>query len=229
MSDFKIKICGVTREQDVAVVSESGADFLGLLIDMPSPRTLTEERAGELLRISKIPVVLLFFDKPAEEVAAIVERLKPAGIQLQGHESAKDVSWLRQRVSCEIWKGVHLPASDQGQVQVQETLADINRYDLSGADKILLDTVVKTKDGEKRGGTGKTADWNAAAELVTLTQKPVILAGGLTPDNVARAIETVNPAGVDLSSGVESAPGIKDHDKVRTFVRNARKAGDFIF
>lgn len=229
MPEFTIKICGVTREEDVAVAGESGADFLGLLIDMPSPRTLTKERAAELLRISKIPVVLLFFDKPAEEIASIVERLKPAGIQLQGHEPAKDISWLKQRISCEIWKGVHLPASGQGQVQVQEMLADINRYDVSGADKILLDTMVKTPRGEKRGGTGKTADWNAAAELVALAQKPVILAGGLTPGNVARAIETVNPAGVDLSSGVESAPGVKDHDKVRAFVRNARKAGNFIF
>lgn len=229
MSQFTIKICGVTREQDAAVIGESGADYLGLLIDMPSPRSLTEARAAELLRISKAPVVLLFFNKAREDVAAIVERLKPHGIQLQGQEPAKDVNWLRQRLTCEIWKGVHLPATGQGQVQVQETLADINRYDVAGADKILLDTVVKTKDGEKRGGTGITADWNAAAELVTLAQKPVILAGGLTPGNVAQAIQTVNPAGVDLSSGVESAPGVKDHDKVRAFVRNARKAGDFIF
>ena len=229
MSACTIKICGVTREEDVDLVGDAGADYLGLLIDMPSPRTLTAERAAELMARSKAPVVLLFFDKPREELARIVNELTPHAVQLQGHESADDVKWLCREIDTEIWKGVHLPARGGGGVQVQEVIDTMNGYTMAGADKILLDTVVKTAQGEQRGGTGKTFDWDAAAEIVLLCGMRVILAGGLNPDNVADAITRIHPYGVDLSSGVEKSPGVKDPDKVRAFVKAVRGASDSFF
>jgi phosphoribosylanthranilate isomerase len=229
MPGCKIKICGVTREQDVKLIGECGADFVGLLIDMPSRRTLDEARAAELKAASAIPVALLFFDKPREDVARIAERLSPAAVQLQGHEPPQDIQWLRARIQCEIWKGVHLPALGQGQIQSQETLSRMNDCSMAGADVILLDTVVKPQHGaEQMGGTGKTFDWNAAAELSAVFPGRVMLAGGLNPENVGRAIDMVHPWGVDLASGVESGtPGVKDPDKVRAFIREVRKSDLF--
>lgn len=229
MPGCKIKICGVTRPEDAALVSASGADFLGLLIDMPSPRTLDESRAAHIMQACPMPVALLFFDKPREDVDAVTARLNPAAIQLQGHESARDVAWLRERVSCRIWKGVHLPAAGTGDVQIQEVLARMNDYTLAGADVILLDTVVKKQQGAAQmGGTGKTFDWNAAAELATVFPGRIMLAGGLTPDNVGRAIDLVHPWGVDLASGVESGtPGVKDPAKITAFVKQVKKSDLF--
>lgn len=224
MPHCEIKICGITREQDVELVCGAGADYVGLLIDMPSPRTLTVERAAELARLSTLPVVLLFFDKPPEQVAGIAAELRPHGIQLQGHESPEDTAFLRERLECEIWKGVHLPVQGTGQVDVGQVEQRIKAYAQAGADKILLDTVVKSSGETQMGGTGKTFDWQTAAELVPRAPRPVILAGGLKPENVAQAIKTVRPHGVDLSSGVESAPGIKDPDKVRRFIQAVRQA-----
>jgi phosphoribosylanthranilate isomerase len=229
MPGCKIKICGVTREQDVRLISDSGADYVGLLIDMPSKRTVDAERAARLMAVSAIPAALLFFDKPREDVARIVETLNPAAVQLQGHETQQDVQWLRGRMDCAIWKGVHLPAAGTGEVQSQEVLARMNDYAMAGADVILLDTVVKPQQGAAQmGGTGKTFDWNTAAELSTVFPGLIMLAGGLNPENVGRAIDMVHPWGVDLASGVESGtPGIKDPAKVTAFVKEVRKSDLF--
>ena len=227
MPGCKVKICGVKREEDVEMVAQSGADYLGLLVDMPSPRTLDKERAAHLMKLSQIPVILLFFDKPAGQVIAIANELRPHGIQLQGRESCDDVSRIRAGISCEIWKGLHLPEKGTAEVQVQEIISAMNEYQIAGADKILLDTMVKRAAGEQRGGTGKTFDWRVAAEIASLYPGPIVLAGGLTPDNVSEAIDIVHPAVVDLASGVESAPGVKDPARVAAFMREVRKADLF--
>lgn len=219
-----IKICGLTRESDVKMVGESGVDTIGLLIDMPSPRSLDAERAGKLMRLSPVQPVLLFFDKERDDVMGIIDRLWPTAIQLQGHESPEYVAWLRERTDISIWKGVHLPAAGTGTVDEAEVLGRINAYAEADTDIILLDTVVKAKDGERMGGTGKSFDWKAAAGIVAKSPKPVMLAGGLKPENVAKAIKTVRPFGVDLASGVESSPGIKDPEKVRAFVKAVEEA-----
>jgi phosphoribosylanthranilate isomerase len=217
-----IKICGITREQDVALVGGSGADYMGLLIDMPSPRTLDLETAARFASLSQIPVILLFMGSALSRITEAAEKIRPAGVQIQGEEAPEYIAELRALVTCEIWKGVHLPADGGGEWEPKKYFEIIRRYSESGADKILLDTVLLKGNTKQMGGTGRTYDWAKARLLAEKSPKPVIMAGGLTPENVADAIRAVRPAGVDLASGVESQKGIKDPDKVAAFVRNVK-------
>jgi phosphoribosylanthranilate isomerase len=221
---IKIKICGVTRESGVAIVCGSGADYIGLLVDMPSPRSLDPAAAARFARLATIPVILLFMDSKKEFVAEVAEKIQPAGVQIQGMEPAKSIAELRPLISCEIWKGIHIPALGTEEWDVDEYARKVESYCEAGADKILLDTVVKTSGGKRMGGTGKCYDWNRALLLAERSPRPVIMAGGLNPGNVAEAIRTLRPFAVDIAGGVESEPGIKDPAKVAAFVRNARAA-----
>lgn len=223
---FLIKICGVTRESGVGLVSGSGADYLGLLINMPSPRSLDPDTAARFAKLATIPVIILFMNAEKQLIVDAVERIRPAGVQLQGDDPPEFISELRPLLSCEIWKGVHLPASGAEEWSIGEYARKIESCCEAGADKILLDTTVKTAGGKQMGGTGKCYDWNRARRIVEMSPRPVIMAGGLTPENVADAIRAVRPAGVDLASGVESEKGIKDPVKVAAFVRNVRAATD---
>jgi len=225
MSDSRlIKICGVTREPDVELVGRSGADFMGLLINMPSPRSLDPAAAARLAAMSPIPVILLFMGAKQDLIAEAAGAMRPAGVQIQGEEAPEYIAGLRELVSCEIWKGIHLPAQGAGGWSVETYLAKIRCFAESGADKILLDTVLLKGDIKQMGGTGRTYDWRKARDLAARSPRPVIMAGGLNPENVAEAIRTVRPAGVDLASGVESEKGVKDPVKVAAFVKNARSA-----
>jgi len=215
-----IKICGITREPDVELVGRSGADFMGLLIDMPSPRTLDLETAARFAALSHIPVILLFFGATLELVAEAAEKIRPAGVQIQGEEPPEFIAGLRAIVPCEIWKAVHLPAGGSCDFEIEAHHEIIRRYAESGADRILLDTVLLKGNTKQMGGTGATYDWEKARLLAERSPKPVMMAGGLTPENVADAIRAVRPAGVDLASGVESQKGIKDPGKVAAFVKN---------
>jgi phosphoribosylanthranilate isomerase len=223
-NDCLIKICGVTRIEDVDLIGGSGADFMGLLINMPSPRTLDPDTAARFAARSAVPVILLFLNSDAGLIAECAGRIKPAGVQIQGDEPPEFIASLRLALSCEIWKGVHLPAEGSGDWRVEEYHEKIIRYARSGADKILLDTVLLKGNTRQMGGTGKTYDWEKARLLARESPAPVIMAGGLTPENVADAIRAVRPAGVDLASGVESQKGIKDPEKVAAFVKNVRSA-----
>jgi len=222
MSRCLIKICGITREADVALIGDSGADYMGLLIDMPSQRSLDLPTAARFAAMSRIPVVLLFMGAETSLVEEAARAIRPAGVQIQGEETPDYIAGIKEVVSCEIWKGAHLPAGEETEWSVDEQLAKLRRYAEAGADKILLDTVLLNGDSKQMGGTGKTYDWSRAARLASLSPRPVIMAGGLNPANVAEAIRTVRPAGVDLASGVESQKGVKDPGKVAEFVKNVR-------
>lgn len=213
MHPLRVKICGVTTPADVAACAAAGADAVGINFHPGSKRYVDLKASQPLLR--SIPPLLagvgVFVDLPFRHITALAYQLGLRGIQYHGEARAPEDLFPFSLIAA-------------FRVRDRESLAEIDAYmavcraagQLPGA--VLLDAYVEGQEG----GTGTTAPW----ELIAGYQPgvPVILAGGLTPDNVADAIRTVRPAGVDVASGVESAPGRKDPEKVRAFVANARAA-----
>lgn len=203
----RIKICGITNYEDAQCAVQSGADALGFVF-AESPRQITPEKAGEITRRLGpfITAVGVFVDRPAEEVRRVLEVSGCTVAQLHGGES-------------EDYVGSLAPYSVVSVVRVRGTLdgADVARY--KGARAILLDTYV----AGRAGGTGRRFDPALASRLVQEGYR-VIMAGGLTADNVGEVVAAVRPYGVDVSTGVESAPGRKDHEKLARFVAAVRAA-----
>ncbi|AEG15416.1 Phosphoribosylanthranilate isomerase [Desulfofundulus kuznetsovii DSM 6115] len=200
----RVKICGITDISSALAAAEAGADALGFVF-APSPRRITPSQACRICRelppfISRVGV---FVDAPLEEVRAVAEYCGLDAIQLHGSESPDYCRSLGRRV-----------------IKAFRVGDEIDPVELSGypADAILLDTFV----AGKKGGTGQPFDWQLAAGLKL--SRPLILAGGLTPENVGRAVAIVQPYGVDVSSGVEKdgQPGKKDPDKIRRFIAAAK-------
>jgi len=149
--------------------------------------------------------IAVLMPKTVGDVTRITEALNPDGIQLHGDETPDFIAEIRDNVDCDIIKAVHIDAHvDFGYVRAVAEYADM----------LLLDT----KAGGKAGGTGMTHDYAADKKIKRLTNKRIILSGGLTPENVEAAVEAVRPYAVDASSGVESKPGVKDPMKVRKFI-----------
>jgi phosphoribosylanthranilate isomerase len=202
-----VKICGITNPDDARVAVEAGADAIGLVF-AESPRRVGPGAAPAIVS-SVCPLVTpvgVFVD---ERVERIVEICRSAGIgvaQLSGDEPAADIPALKKE-GIRVIKAVHV--TPEGEVNVSEC---------SGADAVLLDTRAEGK----MGGTGIAFD--ASGVEAGRFDIPVIMAGGLTPENVEERILAVAPCAVDVSSGVESAPGKKDRDKVFRFVANAKRA-----
>jgi phosphoribosylanthranilate isomerase len=195
-----LKICGLTTEADAAHAAASGATALGVILASASPRRVTAERARDIVRAvpPDVPVVGVFVDAPLGEIVATVAHSGLRYVQLHGDESEAYASALK------------LPLLRAAGVDVA--------LDSWPTATLLLDAV----SSGARGGTGRRVDWGAASAIAR--RRKTVLAGGLTPDNVAEAIVTVRPFGVDVSSGVETSPGRKDPDKVSQFLSNARKA-----
>lgn len=198
----KIKICGLSRPQDIDYVNEARPDWCGFIINFPkSHRNVTPEQVRALragLASSVLPVGV-FVDRPAEEIAQLLKDGTISVAQLHGHEGPEDIAALRALApGCQIWKAFKVRSA----ADLEEALA-------SPADLVLLD------NGQ---GTGQTFDWS----LVTGVKRPFLLAGGLTPDNIPQAIEAVHPYGLDLSSGVETDK-TKDREKILAAVAAARK------
>lgn len=200
----KVKICGITNAADAQAAVAAGADLLGFVFYAGSPRHVTVEQAAAIARtVSPFVVrVGLFVDAPAELVG---EALSACGLQLLQFHGDETPEYCRQ-----------FPAMSMKAFRVQdaETIRTLPTYP---TDAWLLDAFVPGQ----RGGTGHAFSWELAVDAVKLG-KPVFLAGGLTPENVAAAVRTVQPYGVDVSSGVESAPGKKDHEKMRAFIQAAK-------
>jgi phosphoribosylanthranilate isomerase len=197
-----IKICGITRREDAELAASLGASFVGFVLWKDSPRAATLATVRQIT--SSLPKTVtpvgVFVDPTADEVMAAAD----AGIQMaQIHSEAP--SFLRG-VTIPVVRAVHL-AIDRID-GVEPDIAD---------DLVLLDA----HDPVKHGGTGKTVDWRRAA-LIAKSRR-VILAGGLTPSNVRQAISEVRPYAVDVASGVESQPGIKDHGLLRAFMAAAKE------
>ena len=212
---MKVKICGIKTEHDLAVAINAGADAVGFITDVPvdSPRKITLPEASRL--ISKVPVfvttVLVIMPENAHEALRMIQAARPAAVQIHNDLALSELKKIRE-TRVKLIKT--LPVSQDAQV---DTL--INRIqELSGvADAVLLDTA---RDG-KTGGTGIPHNWEVSSKVVMNAGIPVILAGGLKPDNVRDAVKCVRPYAVDTASGVET-DGKKDVKKVKDFINNAR-------
>lgn len=202
----RIKICGLTTASDAAAAVAAGADAVGVVL-APSPRQVSIEQACDVLE--HVPAFVtrvgVFVDAEPEFVSEAVERIGLGAVQYHGDESPE---------SCAAAPRPVLKAFRIGTVFDTATVEPYRGLVAA----VLLDTY----DPQQHGGTGKTFSWQIACEFPGWA--PVVLAGGLSPDNVGAAVRQVRPFAVDVSSGVESAPGLKDHDRIKTFVRAVHEA-----
>jgi phosphoribosylanthranilate isomerase len=216
---FQIKICGITRAPDAAAVVSAGADAIGLNFYPKSRRYLRIVDAQNLLSTISIPVtkVGVFVDAAVNEILDTARKLKLEWIQLHGKEPADLLSQIPPTLSI-----VSVYRCDaRGLSPLADYLASCDRFG-RGPDAVLIDAQA---DGDEYGGTGRVADWERIArDREMVGNVPLILAGGLAPDNVADAIATVRPQGVDVASGVETQPGYKDTTLVQGFIAAAREA-----
>lgn len=201
----RVKICGITRLDDALYACEQGADALGFNFWPGSRRFVAPEAAAEI--VARLPPFVtpvgLFVNQPPTEVLHAAALARVQCVQLHGDEEPRDCA------------GHVLPVIKAFRVGKPEDLAPIPRYGTVAA--VLLDA-----PSEGYGGSGATFDWEVARGA--LGGKPLVLAGGLTPENVAAAIHALRPWAVDVASGVESSPGVKDPEKVARFIRAAKEA-----
>jgi len=201
----RVKICGITRSEDAQAAARAGADAIGLVFYPPSPRCLQLEQALNLRNAVPpfVSAVALFVNPPAEQVRAVLERVRPSMLQFHGEESGEfcaqfGVPYVK---ACRVKPGIDL-------------LEYLRPF--SGAAGWLLDSHV-----EEYGGVGESFDWSL---VPAQRMRPLILSGGLTRENVRDAVRRVRPWAVDVSSGVESAKGIKDAARIAAFIAEVRNA-----
>lgn len=208
MGRTRIKICGLTRPEDAAAAVAAGADACGVVF-APSARKVSIERAAEVLACVPVPVARIgvFVDADEETVVRAVEACGLTAVQFHGNESP------------DYCAQAPVPAIKAFRIGTVFDTSTLEPYRGRVA-AVLLDTL----STHNAGGTGETFTWR----LITSApgRAPLFLAGGLNPDNVAEAIATVHPFGVDVSSGVESAPGIKDHARIEAFCAAVRSADE---
>jgi phosphoribosylanthranilate isomerase len=211
---FRVKICGVTSAGDAALVAAAGADAIGLNFYPPSPRALTPEKALEVAAAipSGVMRVGVFVNAAADVIRAHADALKLDMVQLHGDEPAEFLPSLK---GLRVVKAFRVEGDGAA---IDDFLKRAN--DLGCPPEAILLDAAKTRE---YGGSGVLSDWNLAAAKGEVWP-PLILAGGLTPVNVAAAILTARPAAVDTASGVESSKGIKDPALSKQFVTNARRA-----
>jgi phosphoribosylanthranilate isomerase len=208
-----VKICGIKTPDLLEATIAAGADMVGFMHFMRSPRHVTIEQLADLIsqargRIETCVVLV----NPDNSCVAEVAALAPDWIQLHGPETPHRVETIREEAGVQILKAIPIGSA--------EDVANVAQY-VDVADRILVDAK-PPKGADRPGGHGGTFDWNLLKALDPAI--PFMLSGGLTPDTVAAAIHSVGPLGVDVSSGVETAPGVKDKRLVEAFIRNARAA-----
>jgi phosphoribosylanthranilate isomerase len=203
----EIKICGITRVDDALCAAGSSADAIGFIFHPASPRYISPERAKQIVAALPrgIATVGIFVNREAEDVARTAADCGLDLIQLHGDESPE---YCRRFPPERIVKAV-FPRSP-------EDLRALAAYEVRAF-------LVDARDADLYGGTGKRADWELAAKLAK--ERPLILAGGLSIDNIGEALSTVAPGAVDINSGIERAPGIKDHDRMKRIIGLIRAKG----
>jgi phosphoribosylanthranilate isomerase len=216
MQRVRVKICGITRTDDALVAVEAGADAIGLIF-AESPRRVTVERAAEIVSVLPpwVTAVGVFVNVSPEAVAETVRRVGLTAVQLHGDEAPEAVTALSR------------------QTKVIKSFRIGGAGDMAAAAEYLTRCrpsacLVDSRVEGVYGGTGLLAPWDLVAEA-RQSVRPLILSGGLDPENVAEAIRVVRPFGVDTASGVESEPGRKDAQRVRRFVRAAMEASATLF
>jgi len=214
MRKVRVKICGITQKEDLVVALDAGADAVGFLVGVPaSPRNLRVEKAKKLIDLVPVFVdsVVVTAPETVEDITQICEILKPSVIQIHGKKNFV-ASQVREKVNdtCLV-KTVYVKPD----IFEEENVKELRQFDA-----VLLDSFTKNQ----YGGTGKTHDWTVSKQIKeAVAPVPVILAGGLKPENIKEAILAVKPYAVDVASGVEASPGIKDHKKIRAFIENAKE------
>ena len=211
MGKIRVKICGLRTLADVAAVAASGAGYIGLNFFPPSPRylTLAEGRMLALAAPEGLAKVALTVDANDEGIDALVEAMPLDMLQLHGNETPERVASVRTRYGLPVMKVIGV--RDEGDLAA---LLDFSTV----ADQIMIDAK-PPKGAALPGGNGVPFDWRLVAQRRWL--RPWMLAGGLTAENVAEAVRLTNAWQVDVSSGVESAPGVKDHARIAAFVAAA--------
>lgn len=204
----RIKICGITNAEDALMAVDAGADALGFMFYEPSPRNVSIAAVAKIIRhlppfITKVGV---FVNATEEFIRQVVAECGVDTLQLHGDEPP------------EFCRKFSMPIIKAFRIQNVDSLTTLPGYETAAW---LLDSFVP----DRPGGTGARFNWKLAVAAKKLG-RPIILAGGLTPENVAAAVKQVRPYGIDVSSGVESGPGKKDSSKVKAFVTAARSAGD---
>jgi phosphoribosylanthranilate isomerase len=210
----RVKVCGVTRARDLRAADAAGADAVGAVaaVSVDTPREVSLGRAAELFAAAPpfLTTVLVTMPDSPDRAVDAAAAVRPAVVQLHADFDADELRAVRGAVDASVFAVVD--AADPGRA----------RRVAPAVDAVVVDSVSESG----AGGTGRTHDWETTAEVTASLDVPVVLAGGLTPENVGEAVETVAPYAVDVASGVEESGGVKDHDAVRRFVRAAKTGGD---
>jgi phosphoribosylanthranilate isomerase len=218
MKPLFVKICGLTRPQDAELAAGLGASALGFVFWPGSPRSISANRAREIA--ANVPSTVLkvgvFVDQPADEVARIMDEAGLDVAQLHGHESPEYCRQLTVRLKPDTTEAAVPMASDFRRTTIFKAIgmADNGSVNVDDFDPDVV-LLVDAHDPERFGGTGKTVNWDSAREIAATRR--TILAGGLNAANIKLAVRSVRPYGIDVSSGVESAPGVKDPNRLRAF------------
>ena len=207
-----VKICGLSTRETLDVALDAGADMVGFVFFPPSPRHLTIDVARELGQAveRRAVKVALTVDADDATLTAVVEALQPDLLQLHGRETPARLREIRQKFALPVMKA--LPVATSADLAILPDYRDV-------ADRILLDARAP-KEATRPGGLGAVFDWHLLENLEL--QIPFMVSGGLHAGNVAEAVRVTRAGGVDVSSGVERAPGIKDPEMIRAFIRTAR-------
>ncbi|WP_353144006.1 phosphoribosylanthranilate isomerase [Acinetobacter pragensis] len=206
----RAKICGITRIQDIQSVVDAGADAIGFVFFPPSPRSVAPEQAKELIRHvpAYVQTVGLFVNASADEIVQILKQAPVDILQFHGDETPQQCQQIAAQAGRRWYKAIQVKPE-------MDVTAVIRQFQQAGASAVLLDAW----HPELKGGTGHSFDWSAFPKL----DIPLILAGGLKPENIEDAIKTTNAYAVDVSGGVESAKGIKDQQLIEQFMQGVQR------
>lgn len=206
----RAKICGITRVEDVHAVANAGCDAIGFVFYPPSPRHVTLEQAEILTQSvpAYVQAVGLFVNSHADEIQAILNKIPLDILQFHGDETPEQCQAIAQQVGRRWYKAIQVKPD-------LDAVAEIQGYQDAGASAVLLDAW----HPDLKGGTGHSFDWDTFPKL----NIPLILAGGLNPDNIEQAILTTQAYAVDVSGGVESAKGIKDQQLIERFMQGVHR------
>ncbi|WP_347454983.1 phosphoribosylanthranilate isomerase [Acinetobacter thermotolerans] len=206
----RAKICGITRVEDVHAVVNAGCDAIGFVFYPPSPRSVNLEQAETLIQAvpAYVQAVGLFVNSSADEIQSILKTVPLDILQFHGDETPEQCQSIGKQIGRRWYKAIQVkPGLD--------VIAEIQKYQDAGASAVLLDAW----HPDLKGGTGHSFDWTTFPKL----NIPLILAGGLNPDNVEQAIHTTQAYAVDVSGGVESAKGIKDQQLIERFMQGVHR------
>jgi len=211
-----VKICGIKKVEDALKAIQYGADAIGLLLKTSSKNSIDEDMAKSI--IDKLPPfcssVMVITITETEEIIKMAKHIGVTTIQLHGDNTSEDILNIKKELpNIKIIKTIH--------VINQESIINSKKY-VHSADAILLDSANQSTGAV--GGTGLIHDWSISKKIVEDYPLPVIIAGGLKPENVAQAIEIIRPYGVDVQSGVNGVDGFKDYSKMKKFINNAKSA-----